>query len=53
LLASREYSLSTPLLLIALTAKYQVAGESPSMTAEVMVELPTGTDWLYWPDVVP
>ena len=39
LLASREYSLSTPLLLIALTAKYPGRRSSLSMTAEVMVKL--------------
>jgi hypothetical protein len=54
LLASWEYGLSTPLVLTALVAKYQVVPVvRPSTTTEVTLGLGTDTFWLYWRDDVP
>ena len=54
LLASSEYELSTPLLLIAVTAKYHVIPAlSPPTQTVVTCGSETPTNRLYWPDAVP
>lgn len=53
LLICVEKSLWVPEAVIALIAKYQVAGARFSITADVMLGLPIETEYGYWPDALP
>ena len=53
MLTSREKSLCVPSLVMLLTAKYQVAGARLSIMTDVMLGLPTDSEYAYWPDTSP